>query len=389
MENKKGKIIVTDNGIRIKGDLSALSRLAQSDNIKKENISKPKGNNKGTGTANNPLDTSAKEKRRLKKEKKKELKELKKELKQKKHKKKETEAEIKRTTAAQKRIERFNKSITKPGSSSHSSFNVMQKREWILDWNQVMFKNGYMVIYAQSTSTIKFKPLKTYVRGSLESFNYLKKYLNERLPPVRCEIVALELKIIDEINFNEAIQQFAKAARQGVIKVKRGVANSINSPLPMSFSQALSRAKQMKPEDFQKYKSKFIDYLVTLQSKEYKVIPCVERLAHTTGDMTEFAFIFSLECGNGNIMIVHENVNPDRSTLIFEVKKGDYNKSIRSIYDFLQSAEINKRSSLRERNIEIKEVGVIRYRSINHDTFYQWKRTMTSCVLYNWFMNIY
>ena len=378
MENKKGKIIVTDNGIRIKGDLSALSRLAQSDNIKKENISKPKGNNKGTGTANNPLDTSAKEKRRLKKEKKKELKELKKELKQKKQKKKETEAEIKRTTAAQKRIEQFHKSITKPGSSSHSSFNVMQKREWILDWNQVMFKNGYMVIYAQSTSTIKFKPLKTYVRGSLESFNYLKKYLNERLPPVRCEIVALELKIIDEINFNEAIQQFAKAARQGVIKVKRGVANSINSPLPMSFSQALSRAKQMKPEDFQKYKSKFIDYLVTLQSKEYKVIPCVERLAHTTGDTSEYAFMFSIECSSGKVLIVHENVNPDRSTLLFIVRKESFDKSIREIYDFLQSAEINKRSSLRDKSIEIENAGILSYRSINHDDLYSWKQTIST-----------
>lgn len=373
MENKKDKIIVTENGIRIKGDLSALGRLAQSDNVKKENIGKSKSNNKST--ANNPLDTSAKEKRRLKKEKKKELK---KELKQKKEKKKETEAEIIRTAAAQKRIERFHKSITKPGTSSHSSFNVMQKREWILDWNQVMFKNGYMVIYAQSTSTIKFKPLKTYVRGSLESFNYLKKYLNERLPPVRCEIVALELKIIDEINFNEAIQQFAKAARQGVIKVKRGVANSINSPLPMSFSQALSRAKQMKPEDFQKYKSKFIDYLVTLQSKEYKVIPCVERLAHTTGDTSEYAFMFSIECSSGKVLIVHENVNPDRSTLLFIVRKESFDKSIREIYDFLQSAEINKRSSLRDKSIEIENAGILSYRSINHDDLYSWKQTIST-----------
>ena len=168
------------------------------------------------------------------------------------------------------------------------------------------------------------------------------------------------------------------AARQGVIKVKRGVTNSITSPLPMSFNQALSRAKQMKPEDFQKYKSKFIDYLITLQSKEYKVIPCVERLAHLNADTSEYAFMFSIECNSGKVLIVHENVNPDRSTLLFLVNKETFNISIREIYDFLQSAEINKRSSLREKSIEIEKAGILSYRSINHDELYSWKQTIST-----------
>lgn len=258
-----------------------------------------------------------------------------------------------------------------------SSFVILQKREWILDWNCVMFKNGYMVIYAHSSSNVKFKPLKTYVNGSMESFNYLKKYLNERLPPVRCEIVELELRIIDEINFNKAIQQFAIAARQGIIKIKQNGVHVIATPQPMSFTQALSKAKQMTPEDFQKYKSKYIDYLVSLQSKNYKVIPCVERLAHMNSDNTEYAFMFSIECSSGRILIVHENVNPDRSTLLFLVKKEDYNRSIREIYDFLQSAEVNKRSSLRDRSLEIKNAGIVSYRSINHDDLYSWKQTIS------------
>ena len=377
MESKKNKIKITANGIRIKGDLSALNRLVQSDNVKLEKGVLPKGNDI-MGTANNLHEISAKEKKRLKKEKKKELKELKNGPKQKKEKKKETEAERIRKAAAQRRIEQYHSSLTKPIPSSHSSFEVMQKKEWILDWNQVMFKNGYMVIYAQSTSTIKFRPLQTYVKGSLESFNYLKKYLNERLPPVRCVIERLELSIIDKINFNEAIQQFAIAARQGVIKVKRNGSISNTSPMPMSFNQALSRAKQMKPEDFQKYKSQYIDYLVILQSKEYKVIPCVERLAHSSSDTSEYAFMFSIECNSGKVLIVHENVNPDRSTLLFLVRKESFNKTIREIYDFLQSAEINKRSSLRDKSIEIENAGILTYRSINHDDLYSWKQTIST-----------
>lgn len=254
-----------------------------------------------------------------------------------------------------------------------SSFKALKKREWILDWNCVMFKHGHVIIYARSDLNVKFKPKELRVPKSIESFNYIKKYLNERIPPVRCIIEGQILKIIDPINFNEAILQFEAATRQGVIKTG-GIKTNINySPLPMSFGQALSKAKQMTPEEFKKYKSKYIDFLVDLQSKNYKIIPCVERLAHINSDTTEYSFMFTIECTSNVILIVHENVNPDRSTLLFLVKRENYDNTIREIYDFLQSPEINKRSSLREKSLDIKNAGVLRYRSINHDEIYSWK----------------
>lgn len=105
---------------------------------------------------------------------------------------------------------------------------------------------------------------------------------------------------------------------------------------------------------------------------EGEVIPCVERLSHANSDVTEYAFMFSIECRPGNILIVHENVNPDRSTLLFWVKGTEYNNAIREIYDFLQSAEINKRSSLRGGSIDVGNAGIVRYKSINHDDI--WSR---------------
>jgi hypothetical protein len=99
----------------------------------------------------------------------------------------------------------------------------------------------------------------------------------------------------------------------------------------------------------------------------------VERLAHINSDTTEYSFMFTIECTSNVILIVHENVNPDRSTLLFLVKRENYDNTIREIYDFLQSPEINKRSSLREKSLDIKNAGVLRYRSINHDEIYSWK----------------
>lgn len=261
-------------------------------------------------------------------------------------------------------------------SKTNPTFDALKKKEWILDWNCVYFKRGTVVIFSRSDLGVKFKPTTVYVKNALESFNYLKKYLNERLPSVRCSILRQRLTVIDKINFKNAIQLFSTVAGQSAIKTSgRGISVSFDLT-PMSFTQALSKAKLMTPEEFKKYKSKYIDFLVTQQSKKYKVIPCVERLVHSTGETTEYAFMFSIECKLGKNLIVYENVNPDRSTFLFIVKTDGFDKSIREIYDFLQSGEINKRSSLRNRNIDICDTGIESYRSINHDEFYSWKSTI-------------
>lgn len=260
----------------------------------------------------------------------------------------------------------------------NNSFDILQKKDWILDWSCVRFKDGYIVVSAPLDDKVKFKTKAFPLKGSIEAFNYLKDYLNDRLSPVHCTVEKMNLTIYDQIRLNEAIVKFATASRQ------RGITTVGSSPtkritlVQMSFKQALSKAQKMTEEEFKKYKSEFIDFLVTQQSKKFKVIPCVERLAHSTGDTTEYAFMFSIECKSGNILIVHENVNPDRSTLLFVVKRENYDKAIRAIYDFLQSAEINKRSSIRSGDIDKGQVGIESYNSINHDNLYSWQKVITN-----------
>lgn len=260
----------------------------------------------------------------------------------------------------------------------NNSFDILQKKDWILDWSCVRFKDGYIVVSAPLDDKVKFKTKAFPLKGSIEAFNYLKDYLNDRLSPVHCTVEKMNLNIYDQIRLNEAIVKFATASRQrGITTVGSSPTKRI-TPVQMSFKQALSKAQKMTEEEFKKYKSEFIDFLVTQQSKKFKVIPCVERLAHSTGDTTEYAFMFSIECKSGNILIVHENVNPDRSTLLFVVKRENYDKAIRAIYDFLQSAEINKRSSIRSGDIDKGQVGIESYNSINHDNLYSWQKVITN-----------
>lgn len=266
----------------------------------------------------------------------------------------------------------------------NNSFDILQKKDWILDWSCVRFKDGYIVVSAPLDDKVKFKTKAFPLKGSIETFNYLKDYLNDRLSPVHCTVEKMNLNIYDQIRLNEAIEKFATASRQTGIAITGSIPTKRIAPVQMSFKQALSKARQMTPEEFKKYKSKYIDYLVVEQSKEYKIVPCAERLAHTTGDTTEFAFLFSIPCGNDKVMIVHENVNPDRSTLLFLVRKEEFQKSIRAIYDFLQSPEINKRSSLRSRDLEIDSAKILRYKSINHDDYSSWKQTIYYYKHYYW-----
>lgn len=240
-----------------------------------------------------------------------------------------------------------------------------------------------MIVYPPSDGSVKFKPKGVCLPGVMEAYNYLTAYLNDRLAPVHCFVEKMELTIYDTIRLNEAIQKFATASKQKGISVSNNkTSNGIIVPQQMSFKQALSKAKQMTAAEFEKYKSEYIDHLVKQQSKKYKVIPCVERLAHTDSDITEYAFMFSIECKSGDILIVYENVHPDRSTLLFVVKPENYDQAIRSIYDFMQSAEINKRSSLRDGNIEIKQTGVERFCSINHDGVFIWSRMIKNYKLF-------
>ena len=190
----------------------------------------------------------------------------------------------------------------------NNSFDILQKKDWILDWSCVRFKDGYIVVSAPLDDKVKFKTKAFPLKGSIEAFNYLKDYLNDRLSPVHCTVEKMNLTIYDQIRLNEAIVKFATASRQRGITSAGSSPTKRIAPVQMSFKQALSKAKQMTEEEFKKYKSKYIDYLVTLQSKNYKVIPCVERLAHSNSDNTEYAFMFSIECSSGKILIVHERM---------------------------------------------------------------------------------
>ena len=249
-------------------------------------------------------------------------------------------------------------------------------KDWIIDWKCVSFKDGLFIIYPPDDRKVMFKPKGIYYPGVFTSFNYLKDYLNNRLDPIRCSIKDMQLEIIDKIKLDEALAKFASSAKQRVASLADNSKNSGSITKPKPFKKALSNAQIMSKEEFQQFKSEYIDYLVIVQCKKYKIIPCIEHLAYEKSGIFESGFLFTLKCKSGNLLVVYENINPSRSTLIFKVKNIDFMNSVRSVYDFLQGDDINKRSYIREGNIKFKNKNILSFSSIDHGYFSSWKATL-------------
>ena len=116
----------------------------------------------------------------------------------------------------------------------------------------------------------------------------------------------------------------------------------------------------------QEFSYKDVDYTVLEEGKDFT-------FEYKNNSHTEDAFLFSIEADVDSVTVVLENVNPDRSTLIFEVLRNGYMNALNAIYTFIQGGSINKRSEIRSHQINFKDHGIIRYRSVNHDDFYTWK----------------
>lgn len=262
-----------------------------------------------------------------------------------------------------------NKEKKKSKSNSESYSKTFK-----LDWQDVHFRNGKYT-FAPQNSKKGLKALVTKDPMSLESYNYIRNYFEQRLPNVtwKYNTVTKEIKIIDEIQFKNAILMIVQEYKQARIEKRNIIENRGNGGSSISFTTAMSKASMMSPSSFKIYKSQFIDYLVEKQLKEYKIVPLNESFDYKdVCGYTESAFLFSLEISDKYSMIVLENVNPNRSTLLFYAQKAMYMDALRAIHSFMQSGAYNKRSELRSKELSFEKYGITGYSSINHEYLSDW-----------------
>lgn len=256
------------------------------------------------------------------------------------------------------------------------------KKTFTINWEDVYFYKNYYIFNPNKNNTIsKHHIEKLHINDtrSRESFNFIIKYLMKRMPIIHYNITDnFTIKLSDTPSLEAAISFLVKEQAKydiGVGEIAEATGRTLNAE-KLTFASAMSKAANMKPEDFKKYKSQFINYLIFQQHKEYKVVPMSESITHSNITFEEATFIFTVKSWDNNLLLIIENVNPDRSTIIFKVYPNQYKDALQTIFDFMQSNLVNKRSSIRENSLTFSNCGIIKYWSCNHDSFNDWRERM-------------
>lgn len=204
------------------------------------------------------------------------------------------------------------------------------------------------------------------------ALNTIREFLQTRLPQIHCVAKENKLMVIDKIDLSIAIRYLKVKLTKPALNPeadgvkKKGTAHifTVNS-----FEDALLQADKYNKAELSKLKSKYINYLAFLQSERYKIIPCYERILHESNitNKMEHSFIFTLSANtSNNIILAVENLNIDRATMLFSFRSCYYERALHGVFDYLQSSEPNKRSTLRRwENYGLGDID-IEYHAVNH-----------------------
>ena len=125
-------------------------------------------------------------------------------------------------------------------------------------------------------------------------------------------------------------------------------------------------------------RQQYLTYLCTMHLDGYKIKYTIEWRSTCDNDYIENAFLFTISESKVYNIIVYENTEDDRSSIVFYVNPLEYEKAINAICGYFSSREINKRETLASYYVNFKDSGIKRFKRIYHTDFNQWKRTINS-----------
>lgn len=259
----------------------------------------------------------------------------------------------------------------------NKKIGILQKVEFKLDWHNVEFKNDSIVINPPADKTIKFLPKEIRLIGSKASFNYLRDYFDVKMPDIDCVAYKMQVEVESAIELERAILYISGQYKNYIVKKGKTLKSMLtNKKEKMNFEKSYNAGLKIDYNYLKKYNSVYINRLIELQSNKYRVIPLSEQFVYSNGNaFTEEAFMFTREMrySPNHLMVIIENVNPDRATLIFTVNKKNYRETINMIYDYMAGGDYNKRSSLRNFEKLKNYKDIIDFKASNHDNTYSWK----------------
>ncbi len=255
--------------------------------------------------------------------------------------------------------------------NNEPALDILKPQEFNLNWNDVTFYAKWIRIDPPRIGNVKFTPLAVANEKSIYQLNYLKEYMQRRLPLIRCVAKDNKLTLLDEIDLSQAIRYMKEENIKDILDPENdGIKKKPIVSQAMNFEDALAKGDNYTPAELYKLKSPYINHLASLQVDGYKVIPCIEKLSYESNDTKslEKAFIFTLAGARpSKLVIAVENVNIDRATMLFSFRRSSYDKVLRGIFNYIQSPGTNKRSNLRKwERYSVLDGIPLEYRAVNH-----------------------
>ena len=240
--------------------------------------------------------------------------------------------------------------------------------EKIFSWDNIIFCDGKIEIRDEDNILVA-----TYqMVDSRRAFNDIKAHFKIKLPELEIHIKRGKVVFNDTKKFTELVSSLSIPAKTTFIPdleltPKRDVMRYFDAASNQEIKNYIIQLRQQ-----------YLTYLCTKHLDGYKIKYTIEWRSNCENDFIENAFLFTISESRFYNVIVYENTEDDRSSIVFYVNPMEYDKAINAICGYFSSMEINKRETLASYYVNFKDSGIKRFKRIYHTDYNQWKRTINS-----------
>ena len=237
--------------------------------------------------------------------------------------------------------------------------------EFELPWRYVKFEDRILYLLHPNQN----QAVSPYFRSHfsiLKSFRDILPYIEKKCPPFH--VIAQDNTIINVSNFytfEELIPQFNEYIKLNdeEIELEEGIESKPRMSFPISDFRKLIR----------KEKSKYLHLLSEIHIETRPVFYILENITHESNlfNNEEHGYLFTIRENDNYSVIVYENIiDESRSSIVFCVKRSQFDFAVDSIRRFWASDIKNKRQKLLYNQIPFDDK-FIYWRRITHDDYWE------------------
>ena len=237
-------------------------------------------------------------------------------------------------------------------------------------WDNITFCDGEIEIRDEDLIMVASYSIET----SKRVFNDIKSYFLSKFPDLEVKVIGGKVVFNDEQRFQALLSSIDTNSKSSVMPDYTLIPKGIVYRNLCGASNAQIRSFILN------LKQIFLSYLCTIHLDQFQIKYTTELRINFDNDFVENAFLFTVSESSNRILVVYENTEYARSSIVFFVKPAEYDNAINSICGFFSSRKLNKRETLAGYYVNFKQTGIISFRRVYHSDFNKWKSTINSFI---------